>query len=184
MRGMTFSQPMMLAWLAGDKSITRRLMNPQPTNSVEEIHGVRCEQGDVERGDGYVDQDARPLKPRYLPGETVYVKETWFAETEKIPSPYRFIWYKADDPSLPISWHSPRFMPAWAARSHALIVSVLPERVQEITETEARAEGCGFSGPGSSTAHWNFEQVWESLHPGSWEKNEWVWRYELSKVRP
>jgi hypothetical protein len=30
----------------------------------------------------------------------------------------------------------------------------------------------------------NFRRTWESLHPGSWEKNEFVWRIELEKVKP
>ncbi len=69
-------------------------------------------------------------------------------------------------------------MPEWAARSHALIVSVRPERIQEITFQDLEREG--FSGE-LNAASSEFIGIWESLHPGSWERNDWVWRIELEK---
>lgn len=203
MKGLSFSEPMVKAWLEGRKTVTRRLMNPQPEHSVEEIHGVWCEQWDVERGDGYVDQDARPLRCRYLPGETVYIKETWAPVGEIARKaielakkwPYGAVSlpeyngpeviYKADwdaeGKKYINKWKSPRFMPEWASRSHARIVSVRPERVQEITVHEVALEGC----LGGGVIQGNeFQNIWESLHPGTWDQNPWVWRIELEKVKP
>jgi len=217
MKGLSLSEPMVKAWLAGNKAVTRRLMNPQPTESVECIHGIWCEQWDVERGDGYVDQDARPLKQRYFPGETVYIKETWARiwnqdgclneDYDQCPIDCEgcHIEYKADtgakypaewpddstgDPSCP-KWKSPAIMPETASRSHALIVSVRPERVQEITEEDARREGvtpfrndpegdCWTDGKYRTA----FEYLWNEIHgwnPNSFASNPFVWRIELKK---
>lgn len=197
MKGLSLSGQMIVPWLAGNKTVTRRLMNPQPTESVECIHGIWCEQWDVERGDGYVDQDARPLKQRYFPGETVYIKETWGVGEYSNPHPIDILnntapvrykcGYERDGGEI-VKWKSPRFMPERAARSHALIVSVRPERVQEITEGEAIREGVKADPvmidgvpPVRYFCRDSFRRLWMNLHPGSWERNDWVWRIELKK---
>ncbi|MFH1628379.1 MAG: hypothetical protein ABIE47_06610 [Pseudomonadota bacterium] len=209
MKGLSLSEPMVKAWLAGNKRVTRRLMNPQP------ILGLVIEQIDRETYGFFIPGYSIPcdtIKPRYLPGEIVYIKETW-RETWCSGSPakgyevgieYRATWTGSHDPQgrtvkVPEmhygykitkkgtgAWKSPRFMPEWAARSHALIVSVRPERVQEITEGEAIREGVkadpvminGFP-PVRYFRRDSFRRLWMNLHPGSWERNDWVWRIEL-----
>jgi len=166
MKGISFSEPMVRAWMEERKMVTRRLMKPQPDYIDPAL--------DLIWGDG------KEIKPPYRPGETVYIKETWcpqmniFGQANEDRTPF----YKADSAELPTmhKWRSPRFMPEWAARSHARIVSVRPERVQEITNTEAVKEGFPFQ-PLS-----NFQCIWESLHKGSWAENSWVWRIELEKL--
>jgi hypothetical protein len=181
MKGLSFSQEMMVAWLAGNKTVTRRLMNPQPFDvSFSTVYPNEKE----------LHYFIRPpsIKPRYLPGETVYIKETWM----QFPG-YGNIFYRAtdqaeyDETSLQESYHpwkSPRFMPEWASRSHARIVSVRPEKLLSITEEEVIKEGFRDELNGN---HWSpcgyfFKKTWESLHPGTWEQNPWVWRIELEKV--
>ena len=106
--------------------------------------------------------------------------------------------YKWNPGESPCRWRSPRFMPEWASRSKALIVSVRPERVQSITPEEVKREGFvvrDFAGIGvlallgltpetymESVAMQEFQSLWETLHPGSREKNDWVWRIELEKI--
>ena len=197
MKGLSFTAPMVKAWLSGNKSVTRRLMKPQPDH---------CHR-DILKGKPYsVDDFCRlfpqigdkEIKPPYRPGETVYIKETWmeveFPDGQEMK---KEIVYKATDwkgwleyevDPLP-RWKSPRYMPEWASRSHALIVSVRPERVQEISGFEAVLEGFGKGIPEFELLHYGgykkarkeFIETWESLHPGSWEKNEWCWRIELNK---
>jgi hypothetical protein len=179
MKGLSFSGPMVLAWLDGRKTVTRRLMNPQP-----DFSGSKTKRGPntvpIEiRGDEF-----HEIKPRYHLFETVYIKETWAAETEQIPLPYRAIWYKADDNTLPISWKSPRFMPEWAARSHARIVSVIPERLHEINEVDAYCEG--FRDQLRGETFWpvgaQFKEIWDKIHPGTWDQNPWVWVISLERI--
>ena len=221
MKGLSFTAPRMRAWLEGRKTLTRRLMNPQPDH---------CHR-DILNGEPYsVDDFCRlfpqigdkEIKPTYRPGETVYIKETWVEcdiKANDDDSESVFIVYKATNDMRPdgvscenfgsgrwvmrpegeiekfrrniermevlgTKWRSPRFMPEWAARSHALIVSVRPERVQEINEIDAFMEGFRFSKDCRRDAQLTdqFREVWESLHPGSWEKNEWCWVYTLKKL--
>ncbi len=129
MRGITFSQPMMVQWLRGNKSITRWLMNPQP--DYISVVGFPC----LNAKDNV--HPPIEIKPRYRPGETVYIKETW-ADLR----PYNGIAYKADvyKTGIITKWKSPQIMPAWASRSYALIVSVRPERIQEKNEWVWRYE--------------------------------------------
>jgi len=182
MKGLIFSQSLIPAWLAGNKTVSRRLINPQPDGTWE---------------------DGRPWwnigglnggKPRYQPGETVYIKEWWAQDLEGE------VFYRADHdikPSTVERWSSPLFMPERAARSHALIVSVRPEKIREITHEEADREGTENYRPkqwdvpfikevrardGCTLLVGKFAQLWNSLHPGSWDRNDWVWRYELEKM--
>ncbi len=208
MKGLSFSEPMVKAWMEGRKTVTRRLVNPQPELGVS-----ICAFSGTEWG--YEDEKGVctcvPAKPRYLSGEKVYIKETW-AQHKYLTSQSvgkigaGFIFYRADygvrtgqpGKDVPIQkWKSPRFMPEWAARSHALIVSVRPEKIREITPAEVKREGLvvqDFAGIGvlaclgmtpetymESVAIMEFQSLWEQIHPGSWERNDWVWRIELNK---
>lgn len=204
MKGLSFSEPMVKAWLEGRKTVTRRLMNPEPSEELQELHsnGVWKEID----GQWWMDFPGLthgPWKPRYLPGETVYIKETWCQpvmgglKNISLARKVNAIEYAADMgiERFPIGgnytprkedfkWKSPRFMPEWASRSKALIVSVRPERVREINEIDAFLEGFRdelredtFYPVGAQ-----FKEIWNKLHPGSWESNDWVWRIELEKL--
>ncbi len=54
------------------------------------------------------------------------------------------------------------------------------EQVQEITEEEAYNEGiCGGDWLGDPVGE--FAKLWDSIYPGSWERNDWVWVYGLEE---
>lgn len=204
MKGLVFSEPMVKAWLAGNKTVTRRLIS---NRLLEKYYAYDewCNSvmpTDIPCSREYEKKYFMDRTP-YRPGETVYIKETWNISplNEMLPGEVGYPWhgnrelrviFKADFPS-PYPLH-PKFGKArWRpsihlsekdARSHALIVSVRPERVQEITADDIRNEGT------PNTPHDNncliaerqsFIDLWESLHPGSWERNDWVWRIELRK---
>jgi len=191
MKGLSFSEPMVKAWMDGRKTVTRRLVNPQPGEPCSHSY-----QHPAELWWTFGDNTGRVWKPRYRPGETVYIKETWAfhdplfdddkAESFRIAAlvDQSRIIYRASSPEYLLRrWRSPRFMPEWAARSHALIVSVMQERVQEITEEDILQEGFRMENPNIFHLGYieSFKKLWESLHPGSWERNDWVWRIELEK---
>ena len=189
MKGLSFSEPMMKAWMEGNKTVTRRLIK---------VAGVPVTS----------EASAKYVKPRYRPGEIVYIKETWRLSghfdgadcpcyrVDNMCKCGKSALLAVDGPYT--KWKSPRFMPEWASRSHARIVSVRPERVQEITPEEVKKEGLiirDFAGVGvlaclgftpetyiESVALMEFEGLWNSLHPGSWDRNDWVWRIELEKL--
>ena len=86
-------------------------------------------------------------KPRYHAGETVYIKEAWtYALDYNMPDLQpnkQSILYKLDSDILAQGnkWQSPLFMPERAARHFIPITGVRAERLQEITEEDAKAEG-------------------------------------------
>ena len=98
-------------------------------------------------------------------------------------------------------WASSAFMPRWASRITLEIISVRVERLNNITEEDAKAEGVDFgfwhpqqgvfSEPTDEEDEQNscfrdgFGFLWESIHgPGSWDANPWVWVIEFKEVKP
>ena len=85
--------------------------------------------------------------------------------------------------------------PRWASRLTLLVTDVRVQRVQEISEEDAIAEGVkgrlkqfarhpGQEPAGQWTAVEEFESLWEQTYgPGAWERNDWVWAigFEVAK---
>ena len=79
-------------------------------------------------------------------------------------------------------------MPKEAARIWLKVTDVRVERLQEITEVQAQAEGCN-SGllTGACTARGQFEDLWNSTVKKSdidrygWDANPWVWVIEFER---
>lgn len=95
------------------------------------------------------------------------------------------------------------FMRRWASRITLEIVSVRVERLQEITEEDAIAEGIESAIPvagepptyrdyqsgSNDPCEWftnpidSYRTLWESINgPGSWDANDWVWVLEFKRI--
>lgn len=71
-------------------------------------------------------------------------------------------------------------MPRWACRTVLEITEIRVERLQEISDEDARAEGIQEVGIGA--VH-DFMLLWESINnAGSWALNPWVWVLTFRKV--
>lgn len=76
------------------------------------------------------------------------------------------------------------FMPRWACRIVLEIVSVRVERLQDITDGDAMAEGVDASQYGKSHRY-GFSRLWDKINgPDAWEANPWVWVVEFRVVEP
>lgn len=221
-----FNTEMVRAILEGRKSCTRRMVKPQPdekhiyplgyvTDSTEKKN-VGCFGFGIDEYGGSIQY----AKPPYLGGDIIYIRETWTEECGKY-------YYRADydsdylDPcetlsggypascrnhpgcdgcmatSTRIHWHPSIHMPKEAARIWLKVTDVRVERLQEITEDGAKAEGAidnrGFiHSPENEydsihTAREHFAEIWNNtikksdLDRFGWNANPWVWEIEFER---
>ena len=207
-RPILFSAPMVRAILDGSKTMTRRVVKPQPKRTGDGVlmwdashRGMRF---------GSVGMDVPPNLvahcPYGAPGDRLWVRETFGIDDED-----GSVLYFADPGTAQDAEHAracedryPRrrpsiHMPRWASRILLEIVSVRVERLQDISHEDALAEGIPpggltqrrFGVPGMSLAHYfdsardAFSVLWESINgPGSWAANPWVWVVEFRRVEP
>jgi hypothetical protein len=75
-------------------------------------------------------------------------------------------------------WRPSIHMPRWACRLVLPMVSVRVERVQDITEEDAKAEGVE---PIEGNYREGFREVWQDIY-GTWDANPWVWVAEWKEI--
>lgn len=212
MKPILFNTEMVKAILDGRKTQTRRVVKPQSIlqcdgpyifdNGNQVLYCKGC-------GDWVAKADGRTaFAPPYTPGEILWVRETWCEYcADHVIDRKRFA-YKAD--ATPISeearvelgykWKPSIHMPKEAARIFLLVTDVRVERLQDITEAGARAEGCcaykDKIGDGKFddvicfdlTAKDAFTELWNStikpadLPKYSWDANPWVWVIEFERI--
>lgn len=187
-RPILFNSEMVRAILDERKSCTRRLVKPEPQGYFE----VNEEPLYIYDTDG----NQGKITPPYHPGDILYVRETWCKYDDDHIIDGRKYAYKAD--VSPISeearkkfgyrWHPSIHMPKEAARIWLKVIEVRVERLRDITETQAQAEGCN-SGllTGACTARGQFEDLWNStikkfdLDRYGWNASPWVWAIEFER---
>lgn len=77
-------------------------------------------------------------------------------------------------------------MPRWASRINLEITGVRVERLQEISVSDAIAEGYDGSiqSPVDPSIKW-YSDLWESINgSGSWDTNPWVWVVNFRRIKP
>jgi hypothetical protein len=157
-RPILFSAEMVRAILDGRKTQTRRAIKPVPT-----FHGGgACHDADALQQDYVEPYWVFPKTCKYgKEGDTLWVRETWGAvwpADEPVPLRQCEIEYRADlppgctdrpgqwpadegnGPEVP-KWRPSIHMPRWASRITLRITDIRVERLQDISEDDARAEG-------------------------------------------
>jgi len=86
-------------------------------------------------------------------------------------------------------WRPSIHMPRWASRITLEITGVRVDRLQGISEEDARAEGApSVSFPLTESQRSNidrFRALWNLIHgAGAWGENPWVWAIEFKRVEP
>lgn len=194
-----FSTPMVRAILDGRKTMTRRVVKPQPDhfhrdiiNKPKPFSKVDWERLIPQVGD-------KEIKCPYgAPGDRLWVREAWYYEshmhelTAGEPDlsnglySHRYI-YRASNPDYPVNvgvgehgWKPSIHMPKTAARIWLTVTEVRVERLSEITEEDSIAEGIriGIGGMPYFSCREAFAALWDSLNAKrgfGWEQNPWVW---------
>lgn len=124
--------------------------------------------------------------PKGAPGDHLWVKESWHKQHGKGP-----IVYAADEPDCKAKKTSPLYLPKRLSRIILEITEVRVERLQDISEEDADAEGCPsyqasseFDGP-SVHARDVFQIRWESINGKKrpWASNCWVWAISFRTIK-
>lgn len=220
-RPILFSAPMVRALLAGTKTQTRRVVKPQPTAGMWEDAFKRLgthdatptvtmtgphggigvtRKGDQFKATAYVIPNIRC--PYGQPSDRLWVRETWrahkafdLAAPNELPK-INGIHYEADE--KPRFWDYGKIrpsihMPRWASRITLEITGVRVERLNEISEEDAKAEGCEPSkrvelNDRSPCYTAPYRDLWQTINgidnPAAWERNPWVWVIEFKRVNP
>lgn len=216
-RPILFSAPMVRALLAGTKTQTRRVVKVQPEPGFIGNYGpgnpfIRGERGDIRC-------------PYGQPGDRLWVRETWQGPlldseeheaqfSEDGPDAFKkpgFCAYRAtdtldaiDEDGKDLGWRPSIHMPRWASRITLEITDVRVQRLQDIGEADAIAEGIergedffgcpcwkAYGEPAGSDVVFpddpigSYASLWTSINgPGSWDANPWVWAIEFRRIAP
>ncbi|EAC0780278.1 hypothetical protein DUQ83_22620 [Salmonella enterica subsp. enterica] len=209
-RGMIFNSEMVRAILDGRKTQTRRPVKPQPElteRSGFSWNGVVFGSGSDDRG---TNRNFAHVKcPFGKPGDRIWVRETfrvhsrasdvatlvyrasvrnsWTEQTHRVPVAV------CNKPATPEKWTPSIHMPRWASRLLLEITDVRVERVQDISQIDAIAEGGPPDHPSFSKisremgfSDWPrswFAQTWWGIYGReAWNTNPWVWVIEYKRV--
>jgi len=195
--------------LDGRKTETRRVLQKQPTlasATMKRLIEEQKEKGVIHWSEGLKD---RAIPWQWRVGRELWVRETW-RTFERKPDGLDGILYAADGSFIPIEstkeaadqwvvahangrhqgrWRPALFLPQWAARIRLRVVAARAERLHEMTNVDARAEGVGACGPGGdcSCDRDRFARLWDGLHADDapWDTNPWVAviQFERTEVR-
>lgn len=192
-RPILFSPPMVQALLDGRKTQTRRVIKLNQAGRAVRA-GRNWHPGDP---------NADKACPYGIPGDRLWVRETWaigistgnswHSEDGRIkaisePQRYQRRYAANGTDGFFGKWRPSIFMPRWASRITLEITEIRVQRLQEISEEDAEAEGCvakvSFSETRTVLAREGFSHLWESINgPDSWDANPWVWCVSFKKVR-
>jgi hypothetical protein len=191
-------------FLAGTQTQFRRAVKLRDPSGTYSAH---ADDGWPESADEF-GQWHRDRCPYGQPSDRLWVREAWHPSNH-VPFGTRAD-YLADTPDARgegfWKWKPSIHMPRWASRITLEITAVRVERLQAISESDARAEGVdwvapdpygevwdderedpsqvGYSSAGASFARDNFRRLWGKINGKShpWESNPWVWVCEVRKA--
>lgn len=210
-RGMIFNGEMVRAILDGRKTQTRRTIKWKQTRFTEI--------GEREDGSKWPwSEDAEHACDFWHPcpfgavGDRIWVREafrvhsratdvatlvykasernSWTEQTHRVPVAV------CNKPATPEKWTPSLHMPRWASRILLEITGVRVERLNAISEEDARAEGiidggclncgepepCGCANPEPDATD-AFAYLWQSIYgQENWNADPWVWVIEFKRV--
>lgn len=217
-----FSGPMVRAILDGRKTVTRRVLKPQPEKTPSGTWHVPWQVG----GGSIMGPDATDRciaiemeqGLRTEVGDRLWVREAWRTlqkfddlSPRHLADDRSKVTYEADPERKNTLWAFGRLrasmhMPRWASRLTLEVTGVKVERLQEISEEDALAEGvCQFVEDGDKVGWGNlaaddraaivrstygsarqaFRHLWETINgEEAWDTNPWVVAVSFERVTP
>jgi len=220
-RPILFSATMVRAILDGRKTMTRRACKPLNAWEVQDCREARLIDGVWHEAMIGAEQPYAKLRCPYgQPGDRLWVRETWrenegghafhyaadgtILSKQRDPEVRAFFARRAPLSATQYKWRPSIFMPRAASRITLEVTGVRVERLQDISEHDAKAEGirsdllpanddaghpnciCYVAEPDDNhayvTAKSAFEKTWENINgAGSWAANPWVWVVEFKR---
>lgn len=198
-----FNTEMVRAIMDGRKTCTRRSIKPQweECPHCKYVHNEYIY--DKLAQNVYCARCGYPLVPErkapYQPGDILYVRETWGEGYEDGTYIYKASDKLANHPMFKESskrlYHPSIHMPKEAARIWLKVTDVKVERLQDITDDGAKAEGAnwkngknvGFEEKMRRTAVERFSEIWDStikksdLDRYGWQANPLVWAISFTR---
>ena len=181
-RPMLFSAAMVRAILRGRKNQTRRVVKPQPIQRMGVWGGPYLASADGKQ------QNC----PYGVPGNRLWVKERWRwvdmdggdhvaleFMSDLLHDPIHWVacpdgWPEAHAKQQD-KWRPSIYMPRWASRITLEVTEVRVQRLQDISEEDAQAEGVETDGVCKSWIR-PFSLLWNSINAKrgfGWDKNPW-----------
>lgn len=213
-RPILFSAPMVRALLAGTKTQTRRIMKPQPELQMNGFYHLHNAHGGLVN---VAEEDIGKEAPDYLRiavGDRLWVRESWRpvgdAALSECTGPEWLTFMATDDEALAaqVKYRPSIHMPRWGSRLTLHVTDVRVQRLQEIDEADAEAEGIerlpgvgwrayadqprpfsgaaptvlsGGRGIATSDPRHAYATLWENINgAGSWGKNPWIAAYTFT----
>lgn len=208
-RGIIFNSEMVRAILDGRKTQTRRIVkNVMPDNGMWLKKPTKTRSGTTTH---VLDAPKYNLCPLGKTGDHLWVRETWMPDAPRdgtwgdvefygckdsqlsmMPERFRkseYCIHRASwDGDELVGWTPSIHMPRWASRITLEITDVRVERLNDISNDDAKSEGCWYGRGGgvpdkAITPSDQFPTLWEEIYgDGSWSSNPWVWVIEFKKV--
>ncbi|NRT76326.1 hypothetical protein [Clostridium beijerinckii] len=202
-----FNTEMVKAILEGRKLTTRRIVkgNVQELNIIGSCSNDGVNFNYVSFGNGNINdiksvEIKERIKAPYLPGDILYVRETWMMQSMSNSDKKAKFLFKAEPNerlkevilssdryedlikyAYKNGWQPSLFMPKEAARIFLKVTDVRVERIQDITEEQIKKEGIREEFP--PLAEDAFRELWDSTTKDyKWSLNPWVWVIEFERI--
>ena len=225
-RPILFSAPMVRAILEGRKTVTRRAVKgfQIPTEDTAIPVGDRQRWSAIGQRDprygfcvfGSTEAECAKELEEYAPcpygrrGDRLWVRETFGLQVRhygggagehivyRATNPDAIYCKSAEGQEYPVKWKPSIHMPRHSSRILLEITDLRVERLQDISEEQAKAEGVRLYPDHAELGDWwhvegietcsadprkSFELLWSSVG-GNWEANPWVWVVEFKRVTP
>ena len=211
-RPILFSAPMVRALLEGRKTQTRRIIKPQPTGRIDPLRSYNHGRMEIAFGPDMRDKGGGPKwwRPLAQAGDRLWVREAW--RCHSWASDVATFMYRAHErhsytemtEQFPVagreyirpgmSWKPSIHMPRWASRLTLIVTDIRVQRLQDISKTDAIAEGVERDSDGwrdymlphtrlCVSATGSFQTLWNHINgPDAWKANPWISAYTFTVI--